>query len=590
MFVKTTVQRSLFELDNIYPEIFPTDDWCYIFRDFIYPLINEDAFKHLYSESNLGAPNKSIKLKISILIFMMIESLHWREAEMMFARRMDWLIATSTPPGEVHIDFTTLFKFFLALENDPAAFSLFNDLTKRFIELSGISTKHQRGDSFFMIGWLKILSRYGLLKETIRKFLQSLRKQKSGLYEDIKECLSKDYLEKDFDLTEKDREKASRKTQDMANDMFMLIEAFSNHKQIQHYETFKIMKAVFEQQCEVKSPSNPVEKSSNSSLKKSNKTFKESTKKDKKCSPPSENKSENSNNGVPENLSKVELREKPVGDKIISSPHNLDAEYTKKRKQKIVGHKGFISETCDPKNEVQFITDLNLEKSSFSDSGELENITDRLIENELAPEKFNLDAGFINGKTILSSAKKEIDLVGPTAGHSQDSGKYDKNDHPCDISDFNVEVDTKTQEITVISCPEGQPVQDQIRSQKTGKIIVHFSPECCSNCPRQDKCPVKIGKTVNTLITDEAQYAGAKRHKIFMEDEEYRKSCAIRSGAESLVHEITAGHNCRRSRHRSEKGSRLQLIFGALACNVKRFLRYIMKSAQNQVKLAEYSQ
>jgi len=385
--------------------------------------------------------------------------------------------------------------------------------------------------------------------------------------------------------------------------MFMLIEAFSNHKQIQHYETFKIMQAVFEQQCSVKSPTDKVDNSekaeednSNLSSKKKKKSVKKSKNKNKKkngqidqpISPENENNlntilSDKSGKSNDRKRSIVELREKPVGDKIISSPHNTDAEYTKKRKQKIVGHKGFISETCNPNNKVQFITDVNLEKASFSDSEELENITDRLQKNELAPESFNLDAGFINGKTILSSAEKDINLIGPTAGHSQDSGKYDKDDHPYDISDFTVEIDDETKELTVISCPEGQFPQDQIRSETTDKILVHFSPECCDNCPSKGKCPVKIGKTVSTLTTDEAQYAGAKRHKIFMEDEEYRKSCAIRSGAESLVHEITAGHDCRKSRHRSEEGSRLQLIFGAIACNVKRFLHYMANSAQNRL-------
>ncbi len=34
-------------------------------------------------------------------------------------------------------------------------------------------------------------------------------------------------------------------------------------------------------------------------------------------------------------LPEIEIREKPEGDKIISSPHNTDAEYTRKRNQKI---------------------------------------------------------------------------------------------------------------------------------------------------------------------------------------------------------------------------------------------------------------
>ena len=59
-----------------------------------------------------------------------------------------------------------------------------------------------------MLGWLAILSRYGLFKETIRVFLLALRKHKPGLYDNIKDELSLDYLQDNFDLTEKDKDKS----------------------------------------------------------------------------------------------------------------------------------------------------------------------------------------------------------------------------------------------------------------------------------------------------------------------------------------------------------------------------------------------
>jgi len=88
-----------------------------------------------------------------------------------------------------------------------------------------------------------------------------------------------------------------------------------------------------------------------------------------------------------DNLAEIEVREKPVGEKIISSPHNTDAEYTRKRNQKVVGHKGFLTETCDPENPVQFITDPNLEKATHSDSQEIPRVEDRLEENSSKPEE-----------------------------------------------------------------------------------------------------------------------------------------------------------------------------------------------------------
>lgn len=215
MFRKTNPQLSLFNVDNIFPNILPQKDWCRIYKEQIYPLINEDMFRDLYDEekNNIGRPNKPVKKTISILIFMGMEQLTWREAEFQFLRRLDWLLATNTSldkAHEAHIDHTTLFKFYSRLDKDDKAKKLFQELTLKFADACGTSLKKQRTDSFFIHGWLQILSRYGLFKETTRVFLQNLRKQKPGLYEKVAKELSREYLANDFDLTEKDREKAQR--------------------------------------------------------------------------------------------------------------------------------------------------------------------------------------------------------------------------------------------------------------------------------------------------------------------------------------------------------------------------------------------
>jgi len=59
-----------------------------------------------------------------------------------------------------------------------------------------------------------------------------------------------------------------------------------------------------------------------------------------------------------------------------------------------------------------------------------------------------------------------------------------------------------------------------------------------------------------------------------MEDSGYRKQCAIRAGVEATVSEMTRVHGVRKSRHRSRSRTKLQLIFAAMACNVKRFIRH----------------
>jgi hypothetical protein len=270
----------------------------------------------------------------------------------------------------------------------------------------------------------------------------------------------------------------------------------------------------------------------------------------------------------------IEIREKPVGEKIISSPHNTDAEYTRKRKQTVVGHKAFVTETCDPENKVQFITDVNLVGARHNDAAELEKIESRLEEGNRKPKELAGDAGFVNGETILQSEKREIELVGPSSGRSQSFEKYHDKLRPLDGADFKIEINPDTRELEVEACPAGKCPLSQTRSEKTGKIIVHFEQKECSLCALKDRCPVKIGVTTSTFNVDETQYAGALRHHLYMNDPGYRKRCAVRAGAESLVNEVANTHGARKSKHKTEVRSKIQLIFAAISCNVKRYIKY----------------
>jgi len=528
VFRPTSPQSSIFEVENYFPGALPEKDWCFTYQTKILPLIDEEKFRHFYSECE-GRPNVSIRTMVSLLIFMGIEKLNWRGVEFQFPRRIDWLIATTTPLGEAFLDHTTLFKFYQRLENDATARTLFTEITDAFVSACETSLKKQRTDSFFIHGWLRLLSRYGLFKETIRKFLQTLRKQKPGLYNTIKEQLSQEYLEKDFDLTEKDRELAQRKITLMAHDLQRLKSAFENHHQVKQYETFKLLCDVFSQHCEVR----------------------------------------DTVDAQPE----ISIKEKPDSP-TICSPHNPAVRYVRKGKQKITGDKGVVTETCAPENKTQFIVDAELVEATEHDSKQPSKIQDRLIANDFKPETQYGDAGFVNGQTILDSRENGIELAGPTAGRSQSFDAYEDTDRPFDAGDFATTIDENTRQLRITTCPHNQAPAKQKRSTKTGKIIAHFDRDICIDCPYAHRCPVKIGRRVATFTVSKAEYVGAVRHHQYMGNSEYRKECAIRAGAEATVSELTRAHGMRKSRHRKTSRTRLQLIFAALACNVKRFIRH----------------
>ena len=529
MFRKSDAQISLYEVASILPNALPKNDWSYKYSRYVLPLIDEDKFSHLFAKEG-GQPNKPVKTTVSLLIFMGMERLTWRAAEFQFSRRLDWLNATGTPIGKANIDFTTLFKFYQRLEEDETARNLFETITKKFIKICGVTLKKQRTDSFYIHGWLKNLSRYGLFKETMRVFLKELNRKKPKIFNQISDKLSKDYLNIGFDLTEKYKDKVHKRIEEMAKDMYLLKEEFKNHKKINKLKSFRILIKVFNQQCKV------IEAEGD--------------------------------------LPTIEIREKPEGKKIINSPHNTDAEYVKKGKQQVKGHKGFITESCDKNNKIQFITDINVTNSTKSDTNELEEIQKRLEGSKSKPEEQYGDAGFVNGKTIIESREKEIKLEGPSSGRSQSIEGYQKEDRPLDIGDFEVTIDEGTNELAVGKCPGGETPIEQVISEKSQKINVHYEAEKCRNCSMQKRCPIRMGKGVATLTVEEQSYAGSIRHHKYMGDKNYRKQCGIRAGVEGTVHEITSTHGMRKARHREIGKIKLQMIFAGIACNVKRFIRY----------------
>ncbi len=360
----------------------------------------------------------------------------------------------------------------------------------------------------------------------------------------------------------------------MAQDLYHLKTAFENHDVVKTYQTFQTLSTIFEQQCEISEKNTPAETTPIDIT-------------DAKQDGASATGPGLADDPAPDptnpSAPRIEIREKPLGDRIISSPHNTDAVYTRKRDQKVVGHKAFVTETCDPKNPVQLITDINLEAATHSDAKEISHIEERLTEAGFKPETLYGDAGFVNGESILSAAEANIHLEGPSSGRSQSIENFNKEERPLDTADFKITVDGTTEQPEVLSCPQGQPPVDQRISPKTGKFVCHFEQKICATCPVSSRCPLKIGKRTATLTFDDKQYAGAIRHHLYMSNAEYRRECAIRSGAESLVNEIANTHGSRKSKHKTEKRSRLQLTFSALGCNIKRYVNYMGQCVQNPV-------
>jgi len=67
VFRPTSTQSSLFEADHYFPGILSKDDWSFTFKERVLPLIDEEKFRHLYSETE-GRPNASIRFFYSLCL------------------------------------------------------------------------------------------------------------------------------------------------------------------------------------------------------------------------------------------------------------------------------------------------------------------------------------------------------------------------------------------------------------------------------------------------------------------------------------------------------------------------------------------
>lgn len=251
----------------------------------------------------------------------------------------------------------------------------------------------------------------------------------------------------------------------------------------------------------------------------------------------------------------------------------------------VPGHKAFVTETCAPENKAQFILDVEVLAATASDSKEQPHIQNRLTEQEMKPEQQYADTGFVCGETIDGSNEHGIQLEGPTMGHSQSPETFASETRSYDSADFDIETDETKSQLTVRKCPQQVSV-DQKLSPKTDEYIVHFALQICNACVEKHRCPVTIGKRVATLKLSLYQYLSAERYHQYMTEAGYRKACAIWADVEVTVSELTRAHGVRKARHRCRSRTRLQLIFAALACNVKRFIRYQETDAPERIKLA----
>ena len=442
------------------------------FYNLIFSNINENDYKVLFSE-NGSRPNVPVNILISSLILK--ERKSWSYDEMMASIMFD--MRTKIALGLLSIDYkpfsrATIFNFQNKLSDYEQETGInllektFDNLTASQLKKLKIKTNIQRSDSGLISSNIRKYSRVQLIIEALLRL--------SRLFDDF----DKDILSKQIEPYSKlgsQKYVYSLKSSDLTHELKKLGELYYvvyQQVKIKYLDTdeFRIFKRVYNEHFTIIDG--------------------EAKAKDNK----------------------------ELNSSMLQSPDDEDATYRKKRDQESKGFTINATETANPENDIQLLTDIAVNKNNIDDSKILENRADKIIEKTPDLEELHTDGGYGSEEVDKKMEEHDITLI-TTAVRGRES-KIEK------IITQNPE---NKQEYT-LKCPY-QEVKS-VPTKKRNKAI--FDTEKCNNCPLKKEC--NIFKANGKYYFTHSDYLKNTRNNNINKIPEYRRK--IRPNVEATIKEF----------------------------------------------------
>ncbi len=259
----------------------------------------------------------------------------------------------------------------------------------------------------------------------------------------------------------------------------------------------------------------------------------------------------------------------------LQSVDDLEASYRTKGTGHYKGYVANITETCDPENEIQLITKVQVAPNNVDDGQLLAEALPNLKERTCL-ETLITDGGY--GAEVSDDAlqKQEVTLIQTAIRGAQPSA--DK----FSLSDFVIEHNEKG-DPNALTCPQGQTAP--VLAGRTTGWQVRFDPELCSKCPFQltGRCRTRPQKRdpryLLTFTTQEMRAAQRRRNYLLHQDHSHNLRSAVEASVRSVKHPFPAGQLPVRGQFRVA----CLAIASAATTNVRRIQRYLiakMKQAE----------
>ncbi len=406
--------------------------WPGVFRHIILELMPVDAVSGHF-DPTMGRPTKELYSMAGLLLIQ--EFMDWTKDEALdaYSFNMNVHYALNLEPVTHDISKRTLERYINLFEEDNLAKVTMEEITTKLVEVLGIKIDKQRLDSTHIFSDMAGFGRTRLMGVAIKRFFTQLKRHSKADYNVLDESLRNRYapgVNQLFADIKKDSESRRLLRQQVAEDMYYLIQRFADKGEHSNRDTYKAVERIFYEQCEV-------------------------------------------------HEEKVCIKKK-TGGNVMQNPSDPDATYD--------GHKGpgyqvQISETCHPENEIQLITCALPQTAVEPDTTATSGVLDSLEESGLLPREMFADIHYCSDENIQAAAQRGVEFVGPV----QCGSLIDKDVDHLNVDDFDIDEETEE----VVCCPAGHKPASSIHDKQTGKTKTVMPSSTCNQCEFRKECPVE---------------------------------------------------------------------------------------------------
>jgi len=501
--------------------------WQGVFREAILCLMPVERVGNAFHKT-LGRPTKELYSICGLLLLMEMNDWPLEEALCSYRFRMDVQFALNLEPVAQSLGSRTLERYVKLVRDDGTAAAIMERVTKRVVELAEIKIDHQRLDSTHVFSNMATFGRTRMMGVAIRRFLTQVKRHDTAGYVALGEDLRARYAAGEhrlFGSVGKDEESRRQLRQQVAEDLWFLIQRFETEAAHAVRPTFKAMKAIFEQQCEV------VESGA------------------------------------------IEVK-KATGGNVIQNPSDPDATYDGKKGP---GYQVQIAETCHEDNEVQVITCAIPQTAVQSDVNATPAVLEELAENGLLPTELFADAAYGSDENVEQASARGVELISPTKEGANEQAKTDPF-ATLGLDDFVIDEATET----VVRCPDGIAPESSTHDPLTGKTTTIMPAAACGACAFSGECPVRRTPAGYRLehTAKQRRLAGRRREE---RTDVFAERYTIRAGIESTNSGIKRRSGLGRLRVRGEPRVHMAILLKLAGWNILR----AAASATVRAKVAE---